>query len=276
MTDRTAEFGTIAKGLSRSPLGIIALFIVLVYALASLVMIFAGSMQPNERMPLIYFLIVFPFVVFGMFSWLVVHHSDKLFGPSDFRNEENYIKMKLSAAVALGAASAKTPAGAVAPDTDAIVRTVLRLPTDDSIAPIKNKVLWVDDRPDNNIHEREAFQAVGIDFALSLNTADALDQLSKQNFAAVISDMGRKEGPREGYVLLDAMRARGDRTPLFFYAASAAPEHRQETQRHGGQGCTNDANELFGMVTRAVFGGERSRPFEPRYGDRSSRSTRYR
>jgi hypothetical protein len=65
--------------------------------------------------------------------------------------------------------------------------------------------------------------------------------------------MGRREGPREGYVLLDRLRAHGDGTPLFFYASSNSPEHKRETAQHGGQGCTNNAQELFEMVTRAVI-----------------------
>lgn len=65
--------------------------------------------------------------------------------------------------------------------------------------------------------------------------------------------MGRKEGPGEGYVLLDKMRSKNDITPLFFYAASNAPEHIRETYEHGGQGCTNDSNELFQMVTHTVW-----------------------
>ena len=69
----------------------------------------------------------------------------------------------------------------------------------------------------------------------------------------MISDMARREGPLEGYVLLDRLRQQGDQTPLFFYASSNAPEHRRETREHGGQGCTNNAQELFEMVTKAVI-----------------------
>jgi DNA-binding response OmpR family regulator len=64
--------------------------------------------------------------------------------------------------------------------------------------------------------------------------------------------MGRREGPREGYVLLDRLRKQGDNTPLFFYASSNAREHKIETLEHGGQGCTNNGQELFEMVIRAV------------------------
>jgi hypothetical protein len=42
MTDQVRVFGDVAKGLARNPLGIIALFIVLVYGFASPVTAFAG------------------------------------------------------------------------------------------------------------------------------------------------------------------------------------------------------------------------------------------
>jgi hypothetical protein len=56
-------------------------------------------------------------------------------------------------------------------------------------------------------------------------------------------------------VLLDRLRQKGDRTPLFFYATSNSLEHKRETAEHGGQGCTNNPQELFEMVTRSVIGG---------------------
>jgi len=95
---------------------------------------------------------------------------------------------------------------------------------------------------------------VGLRFTLALSTDEAFEKLSQTKYAAIISDMGRREGPREGYMLLDRLRKEGDRTPLFFYASSNAPEHKRETREHGGQGCTNNARELFEMVTRAVIG----------------------
>jgi CheY-like chemotaxis protein len=118
----------------------------------------------------------------------------------------------------------------------------------------RNHILWVDDRPANNVYERQAFEGLGLHFTLALSTAEAFEKLSHNKYAAIISDMGRREGPREGYVLLDRLRKQGDRSPLFFYASSNAPEHKRETLEHGGQGCTNNAQELFEMVTRAVIG----------------------
>jgi CheY-like chemotaxis protein len=118
----------------------------------------------------------------------------------------------------------------------------------------RNHILWVDDRPENNTYERQAFETMGLQFTLAFSTDEALERLARNKYAAIISDMGRREGPREGYVLLDRLRQEGDRTPLFFYASSNAPEHKRETREHGGQGCTNNAQELFEMVTRAVIG----------------------
>ena len=94
---------------------------------------------------------------------------------------------------------------------------------------------------------------MGLRFTLAMSTDEAFERLSQTKFAAIISDMGRREGPREGYVLLDRLRKEGDRTPLVFYAASNAPEHKSETREHGGQGCTNNAQELFQLVTRIVI-----------------------
>lgn len=254
------EFGTTAKSLSRNPLGIIALFIVLVYGLACLVVITGGSLSSSERIPIIYFLIVFPFVVLGVFTYLVAFRAGQLFAPGDFKKEETYLelqRMRLSAVASLTAAKQTKSQDRTTTESiqiEDVVRSVENAVTLVQEGTKNRLILWVDDNPANNTYERQALESVGIRFVLSENTADALNILSRQSFGAIISDMGRREGPREGYVLLDALRARGDDTPLFFYGSSNAPEHKRETLEHGGQGCTNDGQELFEMVTKVIFG----------------------
>ena len=54
-------------------------------------------------------------------------------------------------------------------------------------------------------------------------------------------------------MLLDKLRDSGNDTPLYFYAASNSSEHKRETIEHGGQGATNNPQELFLMVMRAVL-----------------------
>jgi hypothetical protein len=93
MDGQLKTFGQVASGFARNPLGIIALFIVLIYGFASLVTIFTGGFAPGEKVPLIYFLIGFPILVLIVFTWLVSQHSGKLFAPGDFKSEDNYVRM---------------------------------------------------------------------------------------------------------------------------------------------------------------------------------------
>ncbi|MDE0000055.1 MAG: response regulator [Rhodospirillaceae bacterium] len=191
-------------------------------------------------------------LVLLVFVYLVTCHIGKLYGPGDFQDEENFLK----AAALLGAAAANRNAAT----SDAMGRVVESIQVAASTrarprgATSKRQVLWVDDRPSNNEYERQALEAVGLRFTLAESTEEALAEMQRSGYVAVISDMGRREGPREGYVLLDKLRERGDRTPLFFYASSNSSEHKREAYEHGGQGCTNSPQELFDMVIGAVFG----------------------
>lgn len=257
MTAGLQEFGNTAKSLARNPLGIIALFIVLVYGFAAIVTGFGGSLSVQERLPLIYFMIIFPVLVLAVFTWLVSNHSGKLFAPSDFKDESNYVKMQMSAVASLTAAASKGTSEASEEQLNKIVEMVqsARPNVTSKRDKWRNRILWVDDRPENNIFERQAFEALGITFTLALSTKEAIQKLGEKKYAAIISDMGRREGPREGYVLLDLLRAEGDNTPLFFYSSSNDPEHTREALAHGAQGNTNHPQVLFDMVTRAVIQG---------------------
>jgi CheY-like chemotaxis protein len=257
MNDQVTGFGDVAQKLARNPLGIIALFIVLVYGFAALVTGFSGPFSASERLPLIYFMITFPVLVLGVFAWLVSRHSNSLFAPSDFRDEDNYVRA-LTASASLAVASVNHDSEISVTEIRSVVESVQEASTGSSrsrgTVHWRSHVLWVDDRPENNVNERNAFEAMGITFSLALSTNDALAQISNRRFAVIISDMGRKEGSREGYVLLDKLRTDGNKTPLFFYAGSNLPEHKRETIEHGGQGSTNHAQELFQMVMRELLG----------------------
>ena len=97
-------------------------------------------------------------------------------------------KVKAEAAASLAAATASRPEAAASPEktlqearnaaqivVDAITPNVIRRAE-------RSTVLWVDDRPDNNLHERSALEVVGISFVLSTSTEDALDQIRRQSF----------------------------------------------------------------------------------------------
>ena len=94
MSDPVRSFGEIANKLARNPLGIIALFIMLIYGLATATTIFSDNLTASERLPLTWFLILFPSLVLLLFVYLVIHHSEKLYGPGDFRDEANFMKFE--------------------------------------------------------------------------------------------------------------------------------------------------------------------------------------
>lgn len=167
-------------------------------------------------------------------------------------------KRKVEAAAALAAAAAShaepgTTPDAAARDARAMASVVAEIVTPRVIRRSgRSTVLWVDDRPDNNVHERQSLEALGVRFVLAKSTEEALEKLSRGSFDAIISDMGRPPDPRAGYTLLDKLRATGDQTPFIIYAGSRTPGDRAEAIRHGAAGCTNRPDELFEMVLDAL------------------------
>ncbi len=83
-----------ANGLSKNPLGIIALFVSLIYGFACLVLSTSISNlhDDSERLPLIWFIIIFPLVILVAFIFLVIKHHEKLYAPSDFRGDDSFIQ----------------------------------------------------------------------------------------------------------------------------------------------------------------------------------------
>lgn len=79
----------------RNPLGIIALFVTICYLIAGLVFTI-GLDKLNgatERLPFIWFIIIFPVIIFIVFVLLVCFNHEKLYGPADFKDEANFIKL---------------------------------------------------------------------------------------------------------------------------------------------------------------------------------------
>lgn len=258
MTHTINHFGDTARGLAKNPLRIIALFIVLIYGFASFVTAFSRTLSLDERLPLIYFMVLFPILVLIVFTWLVTRHAGKLYSPEDFKNEENYMRTQLAAAASLGAATARSQKTSTNEDDfSQLVELVRLFPQSGSKCktPSCNRLLWVDDQPDLHVYIRKAFEAVGISFKLAQSLNEALQLLRKETFSAIIADIGNdKEGPREGYVLLDAVRRQGDQTPIFMYTGEEHQlEEQQEAVQRGAQASANNPKELFKMVMDSLI-----------------------
>ena len=83
-----------AVALARNPLGVIALFVVLIEVVAVLFASSGANLRHDEIMPIIYFVVFFPVIVLMVFAWLVAYHSGKLFSPSEYANEDNYAALQ--------------------------------------------------------------------------------------------------------------------------------------------------------------------------------------
>lgn len=81
------------KDLVRNPIGIVALFISLIYAFANLLLgATVSSLTEQERYPLILFIVLFPVVVLGVFYRLVSKHHGKLYAPGDYKDDQSFLR----------------------------------------------------------------------------------------------------------------------------------------------------------------------------------------
>jgi CheY-like chemotaxis protein len=126
------------------------------------------------------------------------------------------------------------------------------------------RVLWVDDRPENNRFEIAALNRLQIEVVTATSTDEALALLDApaSQFDLVISDWSRPSlrsmlgGSGEGLRLVHAMRRAGSNVPFVVYHAVVSPEElarrREAIRAEGGQGATFRPNELFELVTRLL------------------------
>lgn len=79
------------------------------------------------------------------------------------------------------------------------------------------QILWVDDRPSNNLYERHLLRSLGVFVDLARSTEEALEMLQDTYYDAVISDMGRVGVQDEGLRLLTEIRKQEVCPLLIFY-----------------------------------------------------------
>ncbi len=154
--------------------------------------------------------------------------------------EASLIKQQVEAAAYLQAATIQRGGddspGSRAEQAQGIANVVTEAVGPATIKQLANAtILWVDDRPNNNVYERMALEALGIRFVISTSTDDAVEKLRAGRYDLVISDMGRPQDSQAGYTLLARVRDELNlQTAYLIYAGSSAPEHDAEARRRGG------------------------------------------
>jgi len=261
MSDNLGTFGDTAKALSRNPLGIIALFIVLVYGMAALVLGLGNGLGGFERALLVIFLVTFPPGVLWVFRDLVIKHTGRLYSPGDYKDEVHFVDLtkaeaevvlNVSAAAAIAPRSGTGLLEAGPTDATGLFAAARQVTAAARAAPAVPKILWVDDNPNGNLHERRALEAAGFSVHTARSTEEAERRLAGERFDVVISDMGRTEGTQAGYDLLETLRQAKNAIPFIIYAGSASPALRAEAKRRGALDSTNDPKELLELVTQAI------------------------
>lgn len=69
----------------------------MIYGFACLFLgVSAKELQSVERLPIIWFMVIFPVIVLGVFGWLVSRHHNKLYAPTDYRDDESFLKTTIN------------------------------------------------------------------------------------------------------------------------------------------------------------------------------------
>lgn len=151
-------------------------------------------------------------------------------------------------------------------DTNGIVKLILEARQQKSIStaeegtePPDGKVtelpsvtiLWVDDRTENNIVEREALSKLGA--RIECYTTNVVAQRVIQRVAPdlVISDIGRP-GDEDGWQLLDAVRDIDKSLPFFFYTGRVTEVLEEEANSKSADGIFDDPGALLNAVEQYV------------------------
>jgi CheY-like chemotaxis protein len=117
------------------------------------------------------------------------------------------------------------------------------------------RLLWVDDQPTNNLLEAKAFEELGFAVDFVVSTDEALHDIAKSRYDAIISDMARPGDGEAGKTLIRKLREMGSEIPVIVYSSNESPQFASELRDAGAFAATNLASELISRVAEAVDAG---------------------
>jgi DNA-binding response OmpR family regulator len=104
-------------------------------------------------------------------------------------------------------------------------------PTTNDAADAVATILWVDDHPANNRAEIALFRQRRIAVHLAESSADAAKLIGMNDYALIISDLGRGEDRLAGLKMTQALRQRGVTVPVIIYTMRPSDPAGQAAQR---------------------------------------------
>lgn len=115
------------------------------------------------------------------------------------------------------------------------------------------RVLWVDDKPENNAYEIARLTQSGVEVATATSTRDGLEQLRTSGpFDALITDLGRREGLRysgtAGFDTLRQARAAGFAGLGVVYTSRDSVQEHGAEARAAGEAITASPTELYRLL----------------------------
>lgn len=125
------------------------------------------------------------------------------------------------------------------------------------VSPIERRVLWVDDEPQNNVLLAEFLRDQGADVDTALSTAEALRQITRRAYAAVVTDLGRKEDSvyidDAGLQLIDEIRKRSITVPIYVYTSKDGIKRaRVQAEKAGAELVTSNSSILMSYLKQLL------------------------
>jgi CheY-like chemotaxis protein len=118
------------------------------------------------------------------------------------------------------------------------------------------RILWVDDRPQNNIFEIARLRDQNFVIDEVTNTDEAIRELTRHRdrYELVVTDMGRPENEKAGIELIHRMRKSKLNTPVFVYCSPRAVKlHGEEAREAGAVGVTASPIQLLDHLTGPAY-----------------------
>jgi hypothetical protein len=122
------------------------------------------------------------------------------------------------------------------------------------------KVLWVDDRPEDNEREindiTDRLHRIGVQFEQSTQVPDALRRLQSKPFNVVITNYGDGRCGRDGKAIaecvLEGVETLSPRPPVVIYSFNVRPEMADQMKCKGAVADAESPDILFAWIVRAL------------------------